>query len=100
MEILALGLSWALNYTTSSQNILDSFGLSSLTDGDKAPWWQLSTQLSPKASVVLPNEPLFDNYTNRWRDWHAPDVGVVVNVYTESDIQVTVCSAKDSLLYP
>ncbi|KAJ0329586.1 hypothetical protein COL5a_004150 [Colletotrichum fioriniae] len=50
MEILALGLSWALNYTTSSQNILDSFGLSSLTDGDKAPWWQLSTQLSPKAS--------------------------------------------------
>ncbi|KAJ3948381.1 uncharacterized protein N0V96_002630 [Colletotrichum fioriniae] len=74
MEILALGLSWALNYTTSSQNILDSFGLSSLTDGDKAPWWQLSTQLSPKA----------------WRDWHAPDVGVVVNVYTESDIQVTI----------
>ncbi|UQC79355.1 uncharacterized protein CLUP02_04834 [Colletotrichum lupini] len=89
MEVLALGLSWALNYTTSSQNILNRFGLASLKDGNKASSGLLSTHLSPKASVVLPNEPLFDNYTNRWRDWHAPDVGVVVNVYTESDIQVT-----------
>ncbi|KAI3527600.1 hypothetical protein CSPX01_16853 [Colletotrichum filicis] len=95
MEVLALGLSWALNYTTSSQNILNRFGLASLTDGNKASSGLLSTHLSPKASVVLPNEPLFDNYTNRWRDWHAPDVGVVVNVYTESDIQVTIRHANE-----
>ncbi|KXH50716.1 hypothetical protein CSIM01_01565 [Colletotrichum simmondsii] len=95
MEVLALGLSWALNFTTSSQNILNRFVLASLTDGNKASWGMLSTHLSPKASVVLPNEPLFDNYTNRWRDWHAPDVGVVVNVYTENDIQVTIRHANE-----
>ncbi|KAK1691064.1 hypothetical protein BDP55DRAFT_724625 [Colletotrichum godetiae] len=95
MEVLALGLAWALNHTIPSQNILSRFGLASLTAQSRVSWPQLSAQLSPNASVVLPNEPIFDDFTSRWRDWHAPDVGVVVNVFTENDIQVTIRYANE-----
>ncbi|OHE99041.1 hypothetical protein CORC01_05731 [Colletotrichum orchidophilum] len=98
MEVLAFGLSWALNQTISSQNILGRLGLVSLVPQRAASWAHLSTQLSPNASVVLPDGPLFHSYTSRWRDWHAPDIGVVVNVFSEDDVQATIRYANEQSL--
>ncbi|KAK4121767.1 FAD-binding domain-containing protein [Parathielavia appendiculata] len=50
----------------------------------------LGPLLSPEASIVLPDDADFAKYTDRWRQWHAPDVAAVVRVATEADVQQTV----------
>ncbi|KZL87808.1 fad-dependent oxygenase [Colletotrichum incanum] len=94
MEFVAAGLAWALNQTVSSQTILSRLGLISLVAQSTISWPEfsakLSPQLSPGASVILQHEPAFTNHTSRWRDWHSPDVGAVVRVFTENDVQATI----------
>lgn len=91
MEALAAGVSWALNQTVSAQKILGRLGLASLLAHNvTGSWTELASQLSPQASILLPDEPSFDTSISRWREWHAPSVGAVVNVFTESDISATV----------
>ncbi|GKT48171.1 FAD-linked oxidoreductase chyH [Colletotrichum spaethianum] len=99
MEFLAAGLAWAVNKIASSQNVLSRLGLASLVAQSTISWpefsAEISPQLSPRASVILQHEPLFINHTSRWRDWHSPDVGVVVKVFTENDVQATIRVANE-----
>ncbi|TEA18247.1 FAD-linked oxidoreductase chyH [Colletotrichum sidae] len=92
MEVVAAGVAWALNHTSSlsTQKILGSLGLASLVAHGAAPWTQLSSELSPNASVILPSDPSFGGSVSRWREWHAPQVGMVVNAVTEGDVQAAV----------
>ncbi|KAI8316760.1 FAD-linked oxidoreductase [Colletotrichum sp. SAR11_59] len=91
MEVLTAGVAWALNQTVSTQKILGRLGLASLLAHNVAgSWTELAAGLSPQASILLPDEPSFDSSISRWREWHAPSVGAVVNVFTESDIQATI----------
>lgn len=91
MEVLTAGVAWALNQTVSAQKIFGCLGLASLLAHNVAgSWTELAAQLSPQASILLPDEPSFESSISRWREWHAPSVGAVVNVFTESDIQATV----------
>lgn len=90
MEVVAAGVAWALNQAPSTQKILTRLGLSCLATQSAVPWSDLSAQLSSQASIVLPEESAFEGQISRWREWHAPDVGAVVNVFTESDVQATV----------
>ncbi|KPM43934.1 hypothetical protein AK830_g2572 [Neonectria ditissima] len=93
MEVIAAGLAWALDRSSSPQKILTCLGF--LATQSPVSWPELSARLSPQASIVLPDEPSFGGYVSRWREWHAPEVGVVVNVFTESDVQETVRYAND-----
>ncbi|KAF6792710.1 hypothetical protein CSOJ01_14089 [Colletotrichum sojae] len=95
MEVVAAGVAWALNKAPSSQKVLTRLGLSFLATQTAVPWSDLSAQLSPQASIVLPEEPSFAGHVSRWREWHAPDVGAVVNVFTESDVQATIRFANE-----
>ncbi|KAF4984574.1 hypothetical protein FZEAL_250 [Fusarium zealandicum] len=94
MEFLAAGLSWALDKTASPQRVLGRLGLASLVAQNPVSWSELSAKLSPQASIILPDEPSFGSYTSRWREWHAPDVGVVVTAFTETDVQETILYAN------
>ncbi|KAE9579387.1 FAD-linked oxidoreductase [Colletotrichum fructicola] len=96
MEVLTAGVAWALNQTVSTQKILGRLGLASLLAHNVAgSWTELAAQLSPQASILLPDEPSFESSISRWREWHAPSVGAVVNVFTESDIQATIRYANE-----
>jgi hypothetical protein len=88
MEFIAAGTSWVLNRAPSPQKILTRLGLASLVTPNK--WPELSSKLSPNASIVFPRDPEFDGLVSRWRDWHAPQVGAVVTAFTESDVQEAV----------
>lgn len=94
MEALAIGLSWALNQSLSSQDIFGRLGVTLGISYSANIWTELSAKLSSNASIVFPDEPLFDSYVSRWRDWHAPDVGVIVNVFNEDDILASVSSVR------
>ena len=85
MEVIAAGVSSVLNKAPSPQKMLGNIGLVSL-----AAWSDLSSKLSPNASITLPNDAEFGGLISRWRDWHAPQAGAVVTAFTESDVQETV----------
>ena len=51
---------------------------------------ELGSLLSSGASIYLPGTPEFSNKTTRWIDSLSPDIGAVVAVATEEDIQQTV----------
>ena len=89
MEVLAAGVAWAVN-APSVQKILSRAGLAFLVANTTIPWENLTSRLSPEASVVFPGEPAFSDSTSRWREWHAPNVSVVVKVNSEKDVQETV----------
>ncbi|OLN87860.1 6-hydroxy-D-nicotine oxidase 1 [Colletotrichum chlorophyti] len=95
MEVIAAGVAWALNQTSLPKRILSQLGLASLVARSGISWPELSSKLSPGASIVLPKDTLFNNTIDRWREWHAPDVGVVVKALTEGDIQATVRFANE-----
>ncbi|KAF4457591.1 6-hydroxy-D-nicotine oxidase [Fusarium albosuccineum] len=95
MEVLAAGIAWAFNNSISPQKILGRLGLASLLVPNPVLWSDLSAKLSPQASIVLPNDSSFQSQISRWREWHAPHVGVVVNVFTETDVQETVRYANE-----
>lgn len=90
MEFIAAGIAWGLNKVPPPQKVLTRLGLASLLAPSPVIWSELSSKLSPQASIVLPGESSFNSHIIRWREWHSPDVGVVVNVFTEGDVQETV----------
>jgi hypothetical protein len=51
---------------------------------------ELGSRLSPQASIIQRDHADFIDLTGRWREWHAPEVNVVVKVATEGDVQETV----------
>jgi len=94
MEVIAAGASWALNKAPSPQKILSNLGLASLVA--QSTWSDLSSKLSPNASIVLPDNAEFGGLVSRWRDWHAPQVGAVVTAFTDADVQETVSDHSNS----
>ncbi|WXC60631.1 hypothetical protein SNK03_006514 [Fusarium graminearum] len=88
MEFIAAGTAWALNRAPSLQKILSRLGLASLVVTNT--WSELSSKLSPNATIVFPDDPEFSGLVSRWRDWHAPQVGAVVTAFTENDVQEAV----------
>lgn len=50
----------------------------------------LTPLLSPAATIVLPNSPLFANLTQRCVDVFMPDIAAVVQVGTEADVPLIV----------
>ncbi|KAK3308387.1 uncharacterized protein B0T15DRAFT_524296 [Chaetomium strumarium] len=50
----------------------------------------LGLLLSPGASIALRDHADFAKLTDRWREWHAPEVAAVVRVATEADVQQTI----------
>ncbi|KAF9877024.1 hypothetical protein CkaCkLH20_05290 [Colletotrichum karsti] len=96
MEVVAAGVSWALDKSVSAQKILGRLSLASLVAQNiTTSWPELSQKLSSRASIVFPNDPDFGGSVSRWREWHAPEVGAVVNVFTENDIQETIRYANE-----
>ncbi|RBR08465.1 uncharacterized protein FIESC28_10265 [Fusarium coffeatum] len=91
MEVIAAGASWMLNKAPSPQKMLGNIGLVSL-----AAWSDLSSKLSPNASITLPNDAGFGGLISRWRDWHAPQAGAVVTAFTEADVQETIRYANEN----
>ena len=53
----------------------------------------LAEKLSPASTVYTPSSAQFANATNRWTEWKAPNVTVVVQVSSEADIVSTVSRA-------
>ncbi|CAJ2512976.1 Uu.00g010950.m01.CDS01 [Anthostomella pinea] len=64
--------------------------------GDTTIQADLGPLLSPEASIVLPCDGEFANLTSRWREWHAPNISVVVQVATADDVQQVVRYAKEN----
>ncbi|KAI1060343.1 hypothetical protein LB506_011044 [Fusarium annulatum] len=93
MEFIAAGASWALGKATSPQKILGRLGLASLVAQNS--WPELSSKLSPQASIVLRDESSFGGLVSRWRDWHGPRPGAVVRTFSESDVQETIRYANE-----
>ncbi|KAI7763728.1 hypothetical protein LZL87_011585 [Fusarium oxysporum] len=93
MEFVAAGASWALGKAPSPQKILGRLGLASLVAQNS--WPELSSKLSPQASIVLPNDSSFGGLVSRWRDWHGPQPGAVVRTFSESDVQETIRYANE-----
>lgn len=58
--------------------------------GDGRLEYELGPLLSPGASIFLPGTAEFRDKTTRWIDSLSPDIGAVVAVATEEDIQQTV----------
>ncbi|KAF5710069.1 transcriptional regulatory [Fusarium mundagurra] len=57
MEFIAAGVSWALSKAPPPQKILGRLGLASLVAQNS--WPELSSKLSPQASIVLPDDSSF-----------------------------------------
>ncbi|KAF5586480.1 6-hydroxy-d-nicotine oxidase [Fusarium pseudocircinatum] len=93
MEFIAAGVSWALSKASSPQKVLGRLGLASLVTQNS--WPELSSKLSPQASIVLPDDTSFDGFVSRWRDWHGPRPGAVVRTFSESDVQETIRYANE-----
>lgn len=51
---------------------------------------ELGPLLSSNASIFLPGSEQFTNATTRWQQYNDPNVTVVVQVATESDVQEAV----------
>jgi hypothetical protein len=88
MEVIVAGASWVLNRAPSPQKMLSNLGLASIVA--QGTWSDLSSKLSPNASITFPDNAEFGGLISRWRDWHAPQVGAVVAAFTEGDVQETV----------
>ncbi|KAH7304875.1 putative FAD-dependent oxygenase [Rhexocercosporidium sp. MPI-PUGE-AT-0058] len=56
---------------------------------------ELSPRLSIGASIIFPENELFEKATQRWQKWQEPKFTVVVIVRTESDVQETVRFASN-----
>ncbi|KAF5253840.1 hypothetical protein FANTH_1301 [Fusarium anthophilum] len=93
MEFIAAGVSWALGKAPSPQKILGRLGLASLVA--QTSWPELSSKLSPQASIILPDDSSFGGLVSRWRDWHGPQPGAVVRTFSESDVQETIRYANE-----
>ena len=50
----------------------------------------LATRLSPGATIVFPQDPQWNNVTERWTKYLAPSFRVAVEPVTESDVVAVV----------
>ena len=50
----------------------------------------LATQLSPGATIVFPQDPTWQNVTERWTKYQAPSFRVAVEPVTEADVVTIV----------
>lgn len=92
MEPLAVAARQAANQL-NAWRILKTFILASLVLTFDQAHQVRASNLSPNASIILPGDPSFDNATERWQNDYAetlPQIGVVVNVKTEEDVQEAV----------
>ncbi|KAI0384963.1 hypothetical protein F5Y04DRAFT_202214 [Hypomontagnella monticulosa] len=94
MEVIAAGIAYAVN-RIQPQKLLVRLGLASLIAGDVNFLGELGPTLSPEASIILPNDTSFSSLTDRWREYHAPDIAAVVQVATEGDVQEAVGFANE-----
>ena len=46
--------------------------------------------LSPDANIYFPGSPKFAEAVLRWQEWQDPNITIVVEVTTESDVIETV----------
>jgi hypothetical protein len=53
----------------------------------------LGAKLSSASTIYTPGSAQFANATNRWTEWKAPNITVVVQVGSEADIVTTVSRA-------
>jgi len=89
MEVVAAVAAWGLN-KFSPQKLLSNLGLLSLVTNQTAFYADLTAKLSPDATILTSSEPLFTNATDRWRHFHSPEIGLVVNAASEQDVQEAV----------
>lgn len=89
MEFIAVGAAWLSN-APSLQQMWKQLGFASLIANESIAWSSLEHSLSPNATVVFPGQSAFADLSSRWTNYQAPEVRVVVSVYTESDVQETV----------
>ncbi|KAK3987324.1 FAD-binding domain-containing protein [Cladorrhinum sp. PSN332] len=62
--------------------------------GDSLNFTALATQLSPNASIVFPEDPLFDLVQQRWQAYSRPTYSLIVQAATEQDVKTTVVFAN------
>lgn len=93
MEVIAAIGAWALTAFSSSPESFSGFSL-------LAPKADIIAELGPflssNASIFLPGSRQFANATTRWQMYQDPNITVVVEVATESDVQETVSDSSDS----
>ncbi|KAH6678178.1 hypothetical protein B0J14DRAFT_316655 [Halenospora varia] len=76
---------WTLG-TFSPENIFGTANSTKYFDIEA----ELGPLLSQNASIITKSSPQFSGATLRWQDYHSPDIGVVVEVATEIDVQETI----------
>ncbi|KAF8847502.1 FAD-binding domain-containing protein [Acephala macrosclerotiorum] len=85
MEILNTLMAWATGTMTGY-----ALSMSSDYSSSAGIHAELSPRLSQNASIILPGSSQFVNATLRWQEWRDPNITVVVEVATESDVQETI----------
>jgi hypothetical protein len=85
MEALTVGAVWLLGALSAlcSDNSTTVLVKSKITA-------ELGARLSTGAAIFLPTDSGWGNATIRWKTNAAPNYGALVEVASESDIQVTV----------
>lgn len=95
MEVIAAIGAWALGAVPTSSNAFPGFILKNFSTPRMDILSELGPSLSSNASIFLPGSQQFTNATTRWQVYDEPNITVVVQVATESDVQETVSEARD-----
>lgn len=88
MELLGRVAAWVLSLPTPSD--YQAFPYNPLYENVVKC---LGAKLSSAATIYAPGSAQFANATNRWTEWEAPNVTLVVQVGSEADIVSTVSRA-------
>jgi len=79
----------ALGLALAGPSVADSL-ISSIVGRDTSIFSALASQLSPGASIILPDDPLFTSRHQRWQAYSSPVYSAVVEVATETDVETVV----------
>ena len=93
MEVIpALG-AWALgpNFTSNVVSSVNEFTTKLFAwDPQSRILAHMPQLLSPDANIYFPGSPKFAEAILRWQEWQDPNITIVVEVTTESDVIETV----------
>jgi hypothetical protein len=90
MGVIAAIGAWALGDLPSASGSFSDLSLDRFFTPKTNIMAELGHCLSPNASILLPGSDSFSNATTRWQVYREPNITVVVQVATESDVQETV----------
>ena len=91
MEALPVVAGWAVN-NLSPQKILKTVGIASVLSKFDPVHRELGVRISQNASILVRDALGFSTATDRWQmEIGTPEINLVVNAATESDVEQIVC---------